>query len=56
MDPVANLNEQLETAKKILADEDNTNYEANFLAELVLALDEWRRKGGYDPYTTNQGD
>ena len=24
---------------------------SNRLAELVLALDEWRRKGGFDPYT-----
>lgn len=51
LDPDANLKEQRELAKKIL-DRDDGNYEAAALAELVLALDEWRKAGGFDPYGT----
>jgi len=59
MDPVANLREQLVLAARILAlnhrdMSDAGRHEAEDagerLAELVLALDEWRRKGGFDPY------
>ena len=75
MDPEANLNEQLEAARDIIArfdaipdvdenpdfwgdEQDRSDFFESLadsgqrLAELVLALDEWRRKGGFDPYTT----
>jgi hypothetical protein len=57
MDPEANLKEQRELANELIAriDAEDANFnieeKAERLAELVLALDEWRRKGGYDPYT-----
>lgn len=71
MDPEANLSEQLELAREILAENEritddggNTPDEfwhdgtvesllqrAERLAELVQALAEWRRKGGFDPLT-----
>jgi hypothetical protein len=51
MDPVANLNEQLENARHILANEDDFTDLEFRLAELIVALDEWRRSGGFDPYT-----
>jgi hypothetical protein len=48
MDPNANLKEQLELAKRLI--DDNTDQDAAYrLAELVLALDEWIRKGGFLP-------
>lgn len=54
MDPKANLKRQREIAAEIvdcdLPDEAVANLGAE-LAELVQALDEWRLKGGYDPYT-----
>lgn len=56
MDPVANLAEQrtlaAELIKHIDAEDADFNIEENAtrLAELVIALDEWRTKGGYDPY------
>ena len=64
MDPSANIAEQCEIAAELLAiceqcdddgrisdrDSGNVAEEAFRLAELVQALDEWRRKGGYDPY------
>lgn len=58
MDPQANLEEQLTRAREVLtlADRDESapravlEFAAVELAELVLALDEWRRRGGYDPY------
>jgi hypothetical protein len=66
MDPKANLQEQLElareiadlrdgvtddmTQKEVLAIEACIGSKGETLAELVLALDEWRRKGGFDPY------
>ena len=51
MDPIANLIEQRDLAARLL----DSNYPhdaavAIRLAELVQALDEWRRKGGADPY------
>jgi hypothetical protein len=63
MDPAANLKEQRELAAKIIEDVDRegewsregleeTASDAERLAELVQALDEWRRNGGFDPYTT----
>lgn len=62
MDPHANIEEQRTLARKIIADyeADRGQYgesgavldeDAHRLAELVLALDEWRAKGGFDPYT-----
>ncbi len=57
MDPSANLSEQIEIAEEVvaLADLDETDTQrlmelAERLAELVLALDGWRRRGGFDPY------
>jgi hypothetical protein len=54
MDPNANLKEQLELAKNILeypaqSDMDTINGDAERLAELVLALDEWISNGGFLP-------
>lgn len=48
MDPNANLREQLEIAR-VAVDLENAGFAR--LAELVLALDEWRTNGGFDPYT-----
>jgi hypothetical protein len=65
MDPIANLREQRELVAQIIAlIDENTRDDgtlvddaieeiaeaANRLAELVRALDEWRQKGGFDPY------
>jgi hypothetical protein len=63
MDPMANLMDQLETAKYILKTWDNCTEDgeltyaqqvdvankANELAELVIALDEWISTGGFLP-------
>ncbi len=65
MDPLANIEEQTSLARAILEriDEDADDHGrlglgtaehvadlAGQLAERVLALDEWRRSGGFDPY------
>lgn len=64
MDPKANIDEQTSIAREIQRIEDEcpddgaqTENQAREiaenalrLAELVLAFDEWRRKGGFDPY------
>lgn len=62
MDPIANIREQREIAQRIIArpqtiathSDGEKPYSvvgsAARLAELVLALDEWRRSGGFDPY------
>jgi hypothetical protein len=50
MDPEANLKEQLDIALRIEKGEVDLAG-AMRLAELVLALDEWRLNGGFDPYT-----
>lgn len=59
MDPKANLEEQLRLAAQIIAQLDDSpddsvstfvEDKALRLAELVQALDGWRRKGGFDPY------
>ncbi len=65
MDPIANLKKQLDIARRIQAIEDadmstgdaeaEMGQLATRLAELVLALDEWMRKGGFSPYT-QKGD
>jgi hypothetical protein len=52
VDPNANLREQRELARSILEIDnirEDSPDEAR-LAELALALDEWRRTGGFDPY------
>jgi len=49
MDPNANLTEQRQIAKAILADPDAHTYGAVRLAELVEALDEWIGRGGFLP-------
>lgn len=54
MDPKVNVQEQVEIANRILNREDagaDPDSDQERLAELVLALDGWRRKGGFDPYT-----
>jgi hypothetical protein len=59
MDPLANIREQRELARRIIArydgkDPDRVDEIADMAAELsqlVLALDVWRRKGGFDPYS-----
>jgi hypothetical protein len=62
MDPQANIERQRKLAAEIIAleedwvpgdDVDHDNLLASYaieLCELVVALDEWRRRGGYDPY------
>jgi hypothetical protein len=58
MDPLANVKEQRELANKLVEHSGDLDLDymtdVERLAELVLALDEWRQRGGYDPYT-NQG-
>ncbi len=63
MDPLANLAAQRRLAERIQHLSDREDYperlgevaaEAENLAELVLALDEWRKKGGFDPYLYQQ--
>jgi hypothetical protein len=55
MDPSENLKRQIELAELIIQHEtvdapDRVGEAAAELAELVIALDEWRRNGGFDPY------
>jgi hypothetical protein len=53
MDPNENIKRQIEIANEIIELDIPDEAVANLgseLAELVIALDEWRRKGGYDPY------
>lgn len=54
MDPKANLEEQIKLASAMLTAGDNgqriSETDAYRLAELVIALDEWRMDGGFDPY------
>lgn len=49
MDPYANIERQVELATQIMADE-RDNSDATELAELVLALVQWRLNGGFDPH------
>lgn len=62
MDPNANITRQCELAQQIIDEQDIELPEIDVevmqnqaieLAELALALDEWRRKGGFDPYRTD---
>lgn len=60
MDPNANLEEQLKLALQILGIDDGTDphdvAEAVMrLAELVIALDEWLRRGGFLPDVWSKG-
>lgn len=62
MDPTANLTEQLTLARRMIADYDNPNGngidqdDAARLAELVVALDAWIRRGGFlpEPWSANR--
>ena len=53
MDPTANLNEQLVIAERIMRHMDEDRYpdeqDARRLAELVEALHNWIRNGGFLP-------
>lgn len=61
MDPLTNIEQQREIAGRIndlrdsdpmSEDEQTEMIDLGFqLAELVAALDEWRRRGGFDPYS-----
>ena len=55
MDPIANLEEQRRLTAYILDNEDAeceaVQAAAIRLAELCRALDDWRKHGGFDPYT-----
>lgn len=54
MDPVASIEEMISLAQSLQKDFDREmpldEHTANRLAELVMALHEWRLGGGYDPY------
>lgn len=52
MDPHENLAEQLRLADLILATPER-DVAAVELAGHVRALDEWRRRGGFDPYRSS---
>lgn len=53
MDPLANITEQRQLAAQIVNGEHDSDHgAAERLAELVLALEEWRAKGGFDPSAT----
>lgn len=49
MDPNSNRLEQLQIARQIVDDAENHTHGAVRLAELVIALDEWMREGGFIP-------
>jgi len=49
MDPDANLSEQRRIAEQIVENGAIDADRAERLAELVLALDEWLKKGGFLP-------
>lgn len=57
MDPVENVLEQRVIAERLVIGEYEERLDgavleddARRLAELALALDDWRRDGGFDPY------
>ncbi len=60
MDPTANLKKQIELAKRIIkeaeefAPDEDVEELALELAEHVLALDEWIRRGGFLPTRWNR--
>ena len=55
MDPNANLDAQIEIARRVVKNYQDPNSngvdqdDANQLAELVIALDDWIREGGFLP-------
>lgn len=49
MDPHANLMEQLDLARKIQDADDVDPSDADRLAELVIALNDWLKGGGFLP-------
>lgn len=49
MDPNANLKEQLELASRLVKAVNPRPNDVHRLAELVLAMDEWLRCGGFPP-------
>ncbi len=52
MDPDANLKEQLELAVRLQESwEEMDAFAVHRLCELVLALDEWIKRGGFLPQT-----
>lgn len=67
MDPDANLNEQLDIARKVFSNEEavydllpcghrvGLQDAGERLAELVLALDEWLHSGGFRPRRWQRG-
>ena len=54
MDPKANLEEQLRLASKIVEAHENDRLvrgqDVARLADLIIALDEWIRGGGFSPW------
>lgn len=66
MDPIANVLEQIELAQALLDLAESPRQggtvksmpvaDVERLAELVLALDGWRRDGGFDPYERRSSD
>jgi hypothetical protein len=61
MDPNENIREQLQLARRFVLMEERSKdtviydeSEVCRLAELVIALDEWQRKGGFSPYATQE--
>lgn len=56
MDPNENIKRQRELATKLAEADTGPGKIAAWtreLAELVIALDEWRTSGGFDPYVTD---
>lgn len=60
MDPKANLKEQLRLSRRIQvaydADENISSNDVIRLADLVLALDKWKRNGGFPPYSPDASE
>ncbi len=54
MDPDSNLEEMLSDAAVILAAEDMASPLEIAMAERIIALDEWIRKGGFLPNRWNR--
>lgn len=57
MDPNANLQQQLDLARYILAEKTNNlnrAHAAEHLAELVQALHDWLAEGGFKPTAWNR--
>lgn len=59
MDPAVNIQEQVALAQQLLSKFDLVDFvedvaidldDVSRLCELVLALDQWQRRGGHSPY------